>query len=200
MCIFYKIEFFSDWHCGTGQTSGADTSALVITDEYGFPYIPGKTLKGLLREAAENLTVFAKDKYNSETMNDIFGVKVNETPTEKESIKDPSVPGKAVFSNGELTENLKKHIDKEGLKECLFRITSSTAIDKAGQAKDTSLRKTQVTVPLPLFAKINNVNDSQKELLKNCMKWVKRLGQNRNRGLGRCQLSVIDTAKEEKQS
>lgn len=55
MDITYKIEFFSEWHCGSGLSAGADTDALVIKDSEGFPYIPGKTLKGLFREAIEEL-------------------------------------------------------------------------------------------------------------------------------------------------
>ena len=49
--IKYEIEFFSNWHCGSGLAAGADVDALVIKDQEGLPYIPGRTLKGLLREA-----------------------------------------------------------------------------------------------------------------------------------------------------
>ena len=30
MDIIYKIEFFSDWHCGSGLSSGADVDLLVV--------------------------------------------------------------------------------------------------------------------------------------------------------------------------
>ena len=50
--ITFKITFFSEWHCGSGLSSGSDLDALVIKDKDNFPFIPGKTLKGLIREAA----------------------------------------------------------------------------------------------------------------------------------------------------
>ena len=55
--IDYQIEFFSQWHCGSGLSAGADIALLVIKDKEGMPFIPGKTLKGLIREAVENLVL-----------------------------------------------------------------------------------------------------------------------------------------------
>lgn len=45
MDIKYKIEFFSNWHCGSGLAAGADVDALVVKDCNGLPYVPGKTIK-----------------------------------------------------------------------------------------------------------------------------------------------------------
>ena len=56
--IDYQIEFFSQWHCGSGLSAGADIDLLVIKDKEGMPFIPGKTLKGLIREAVENLVLY----------------------------------------------------------------------------------------------------------------------------------------------
>ena len=55
MNMDYKIEFFSNWHCGSGLAAGADVDALVIKDKDGLPYVPGRTIKGLLRDAATEL-------------------------------------------------------------------------------------------------------------------------------------------------
>ena len=49
-----KIQFFSPWHCGSGLSAGADTDALVIKNPQGLPFVPGKTIKGLVREALED--------------------------------------------------------------------------------------------------------------------------------------------------
>ncbi|MDD2650440.1 MAG: RAMP superfamily CRISPR-associated protein, partial [Candidatus Cloacimonetes bacterium] len=53
--FIYQVKFLSDWHCGSGLTSGSDVDALVIKDQNNLPIIPGKTIKGLLREAAETI-------------------------------------------------------------------------------------------------------------------------------------------------
>ena len=51
--IKYKITFLTDWHCGSGLAAGADVDALVVKDKERLPYVPGKTMKGLVREAVE---------------------------------------------------------------------------------------------------------------------------------------------------
>ena len=42
MDIKYKIEFFSNWHCGSGLAAGADVDALVVKDAEGLPYLLGR--------------------------------------------------------------------------------------------------------------------------------------------------------------
>ena len=70
--IKYEIEFFSNWHCGSGLAAGADVDALVIKDNNGLPYVPGRTMKGLLRDAATNLSV------DKDVISNIFGVSGDE--------------------------------------------------------------------------------------------------------------------------
>ena len=94
MDITYTIEFFSYWHCGSGLSAGADVDSLVIKDAKGMPFVPGKTIKGLIREAAETLTCLAPDKYPSQKIIDnIFGKR-------SETAEIPQI-GKAFFSNAE---------------------------------------------------------------------------------------------------
>lgn len=178
--LYYKIELFSDWHAGSGLASGADVDLLVKKDKNNFPFIPGKTLKGLLKDAAKDLEDV--NVVSDKVITKIFGKEVVE--------KNKSIEGKAFFSNGELTQNLKeKSIDKTRL---FYRKVSSTAIEENGLAKEHSLRRMEVTVPLVLFAKIENVSEKDCiDVLEKCMKMTKRLGSWRNRGLGRCELSIV---------
>jgi len=75
MDITYTIELFSYWHCGSGLSAGADVDSLVIKDAKGMPFVPGKTIKGLIREAAETLICLAPGRYPSQEIIDvIFGV------------------------------------------------------------------------------------------------------------------------------
>ncbi len=66
MDIRYKIQFHTFWHCGSGLASGADADLLVIKDKDGIPYVPGKTVKGLLREAFDLLYLEKPNKLFSE--------------------------------------------------------------------------------------------------------------------------------------
>lgn len=70
--IKYKITFFSNWHCGSGLAAGADVDELVIKDSNKLPYVPGRTVKGLLREAANMLSQFKKVPQDS--LKRIFGL------------------------------------------------------------------------------------------------------------------------------
>ena len=96
----YKVEFYSDWHCGSGLSSGSDIDSLVIKDEDGLSFVPGKTLKGLLREAAEQICGFRKGN----KANDDFIVKCFGRETDKET--ENSDAGCCYFSNAELDRDV----------------------------------------------------------------------------------------------
>lgn len=183
--IVYEIKFLSDWHCGSGLSSGADLDLLCIKDQNGLPFIPGKTLKGLLRDAS---SIVCQDSFDF--IDKVFG-KVTERKTV--SGQEISVKGTSYFSSGELSETLQGTIlNTFGEKEYLFRKISSTKIDKNGEAETHSLRRIEVVVPLTLYAEITEIPDEEsKENLIKCLKYVKRLGTNRNRGLGRCVITEV---------
>ncbi len=185
--LICKIDFFSDWHAGSGLAAGADLDLLVIKDREGFPFLPGKTLKGLLKDAALDLKDF--EAVNEEFVDKLFG---KDAPQGEESEKDgykASTASEAFFSDATLTENLKKGLADK--KETLFRKITSTAIEESGQAKEHSLRRIEVTVPLVLFAKVNIPDEFSMSDLEKCGKMVKRLGSGRNRGLGRCSVTFM---------
>ncbi len=185
--LMYKIEFFSDWHTGSGLSAGADVDALTIKDSNNLPFIPGKTLKGLLKDVAQNLMYCDEYKNQKGVIDEIFG-----TDTEKDTQENVSIStkGKAFFSNGELSKNLKKQLTTNNNTHLLYRNIASTKINEHGLAEEHSLRRIEVTIPLTLFAKIENIEEKHMEILTKCLHMVKRIGVGRNRGLGRCQLTV----------
>ena len=89
----------------------------------------------------------------------------------------------------------KKTIINNSLQNQLFNEIASTKIDKNGIAESGSLREIEVVVPISLFGEIKNIPDVYKQEMINAIKKVKRMGLNRNRGLGRC---IIDVVGEEK--
>ncbi|GAB4294939.1 MAG: hypothetical protein Kow0068_19780 [Marinilabiliales bacterium] len=185
--INYKITMLSDWHIGSGLDAGAYADAIVLKDEDGLPYIPGKTIKGLLKDAAnEMLSVNKADKQIIDTL--FGGVNPDKS----------TFPGIAFFKNAVLTEIEKKEIVKNGLQEYLYKNVASTRIEKkTGVAKKNSLRTVEVTIPVELIGEIVlvEVKDNEVEvmdLLEKSFKWVRHLGVNRNRGLGRCKFEIIE--------
>lgn len=187
--IRYKIEFFSRWHCGSGLSAGSDVDALVVKDKNGMPFIPGKTLKGLIREAMEDyLTLSGKDNEYEVSVRTMLG-----TLDEKNLAK-----GTAFFSNAALSKNEYDEIVRCNAQEFIFKSVSSTAIGKDGVADDHSLRRTQVVVPCTLEAEILNIPDNLVFATEASLSMIKRIGLDRNRGLGRCQLTIVETKDTEK--
>lgn len=180
--ILYKIQFFSDWHCGSGLAAGAEVDALVIKDKNGLPFVPGKTIKGLIREAYESISYF-RNANNETDIITLFGE--NQGP-------ESTTQGIVFFSNAELPESIAQQIiATEGLKQYMFRNIASTAIDPNGIAKDHSLRHIQTVIACELHGTIQNIPQDTIPLMSDALKYIKRLGLNRNRGLGRCQFSIV---------
>lgn len=183
MALHYKIEFFSYWHSGSGLSAGADVDVLVLKDKNNLPYISGKTIKGLIREAVED-TLYFKGEEKEVLFRKTFGY--------FKASKDDMVKGEAFFTNIELSENIQKAIIENNISKFLYSSVSSTAIDENGIAINHSLRKMQTVVPCSLEGAIINVPDDFVTEIETGLKFIKRLGQNRNRGLGRCQISVVN--------
>ncbi len=55
--IDYTLQFLTPFHCGTGMRIGI-IDRTVARDRNGYLYIPGSTLKGMLREYCEQLSRF----------------------------------------------------------------------------------------------------------------------------------------------
>ncbi len=183
--IIYQIEFFSYWHAGSGLSGGTDANLTVIKNHLGLPYIPGRSLKGLLREAADFIHHFQPNKMPEDFIHTIFGL------GDDEEKKQTEKAGQCYFGNAELSQYLSEKI-KEQKKELLFKTLASTAIDANGLAKDHSLRRMEVCIPLTLYASIENFPADPDNLLRleQCFQWTKRMGSNRTRGLGPCQFSL----------
>ena len=168
--IKYKINFLDYWHLSSGLSAGAKLDNFVIKDSDKIPYIPGKTIKGLIKEMAELL-----DK--KEFVDSCFG---------KEGVD----MGACYFSNAILDENLKKEIVENKLQDNLYEEIASTKIEN-GVAVDNSLREIEVVIPLSFYEEINDVPVEYVDEMEQSLKMIKRMGLNRNRGLGRCKWEVL---------
>lgn len=177
MDIKYKVCFHTDWHCGSGLSAGADIDVLTIKDKDGLPFVPGKTIKGLVKEAVEDLLHLRKQDSQSELFDRVFG-------------KEAVTAGCTFWSNAELSEMEKKSLLANNAAGYLYRSLSNTAIGEDGIAVQHSLRRIQVTVPCVLEGTIMNLPDESLPVIYDALKYIKRLGYNRNRGLGRCSFLV----------
>lgn len=174
--IEYTITFYSQWHCGSGLSAGADLDALVVKDKNGMPYVPGKTVKGLVREAVEDLVQFAgADKAG--LIEEAFG-------------KEGETTGCAHFDNAKLGKYEYEEIVKANASQFLYNKVTTTAISKDGTAQDHSLRSIQTVVPCTLHGQITGVPDDLKDDIVRGFGLIKRIGHKRTRGLGRCDVTI----------
>lgn len=176
--IRYEIKFYTYWHCGSGLAAGADVDLLPVKDRQGLPYVPGKTIKGLVRDAAETICELQGLKVD---LNECFGFFDD---------KDGKRQGLTFFSNAVLDEPDRRYVVASKSQEYLYKSMASTAIGADGVAKEHSLRKMEVVVPCTLVGEIRNVPDGCADVVRKSLGYVKRLGQSRTRGLGRCDIMV----------
>lgn len=166
--IVYKISFHSNWHCGSGLSSGADADALVLKDKNEMPFIPGRTLKGLIRE-------------NLEFVLGVYG-----------ELKFDTCFSAVVFSDAVLNQDEYDAIVVRDLKQHLYTRISATSIDENGIAKEHSLRRIEAVLPCSLTAVVKNVSEEYVQFLKAAIGMIKRLGLGRTRGLGRCTCEIVE--------
>lgn len=176
MEIRYTLQLISDWHVSNGLTGGSKTDNLFSKNNNQLPEIPGKTIKGLLRDALDEINKVQPDRCTKKEIDELFGIKDQEGTQRIDT---------AYFSNAKLVED-KDEIIINNLQSFLYRNMSSTAIDKHGLAVDKSLRSMEVCMPITLEGHISDVKEEQGELLKMAMQWTRQLGMKRNRGFGKC--------------
>jgi CRISPR/Cas system CSM-associated protein Csm3 (group 7 of RAMP superfamily) len=168
----YKLTFHDYWHLSSGLSGGAKLDSSVVKDTDKLPYVPGKTIKGLVRDCAMLAT-------DHDWIRECFGDEGN-------------MQGIVYFSNAELMTQTKKEIVGNQLQDELYDTLSSTAISDKGIAIDGSLREIEVVIPLVLYGKIENCPEYAKTRMIKALKNVKRMGLNRHRGLGRCSFEIME--------
>jgi len=171
MILEYKIQFLDYWHIGSGVSSGAFVDALILKDKNQMPFVPGKTIKGILRNIAY------EDKCDK--LSKCFG-------------ESDSLISRTIFKNAVLNEEEYNYIVNNSLQKYLFDYLSFTKINEFGVAEDDSLRDIEVCVPMILEGEIIVEDEDCIECIKQGLKKIKRIGLMRNRGFGRCNIIFKD--------
>lgn len=188
----YKIHLLSDWHVGSGLGAGAETDSEILKDDNNLPYIPGKTIKGLLKDALMEMA--SVDQADMQLIRTLFGYYTENKENEQERELTGTLAGNLFFSNATLPKMEQQEIVPE-LANFLYRNITSTQINKSGVARNNSLRTMEICMPVTLIGQIicneegteREVHEAEYKIIQKAMKWVRHLGMNRNRGLGRCQ-------------
>lgn len=182
--LTYSLQFFSPWHCGSGMGGGDDADYQPILDADGFPYVPGKTLKGLCLEASQLL-------HDPADTARLFG-----TATERDNAA--STQGTAHWSNAELPTATRNAIAQQPEQRThLLDARYFVKIDDHGMAEKGAFRRGEYAIPMTLQGIVAHLADDRDvALVTDCLQFVKQLGLQRSRGFGRCQFAVTDVADE----
>ncbi|HAT15677.1 MAG TPA: RAMP superfamily protein [Microcoleaceae bacterium UBA11344] len=205
-----QIKLLSDTTFGRGDGVAGLVDQEVEHDSYGFPYLRGRTFKGLLTEECDHLIILLKDelfRHWNGVRNKLLGVSgsVIET-TSIMHVGDASLPEK-------LLEAVKIQIEKEREKDqpaltptdilhSLTTIRRQTAINpNNGTADRGSLRSARVVIrdrvnTPPRFTALLFFDEEptadMKALLAVGVLALRHLGSGRNRGRGHVQCSLWD--------
>lgn len=187
--MFLEIKLLSYWHAGSGFGRGADVDALVLKDPHNLPYLPGRTVKGLLREAM--MCCEESGAVPAGVVERLFG------KAAKEGKYTGSIPGILAFDNAVLPGKEREWLssassDARRARSALYDSFASTSLDKDGIAQDRTLRTIELCVPVALYAEIHGIpRDDETEIhLSKACSLLRAIGSHRTRGLGRCDCTL----------
>ncbi|MDA0129452.1 RAMP superfamily CRISPR-associated protein [Vibrio sp. MarTm2] len=189
-----SFDIRSEWHISTGDEGGAYADALMLKDQNHLPYISGRSVRGLLKEAFQ----IAQDNQwlvdQPHLVNLLFGEEGEQTSSQ----------GLLRITNatlsGEEIAYFKEH-KQSGAHKQLYRVHYATAIDnRTGVAKEGSLRGMEVAAPMTLTSTVSlnnhhpNVNEFDNstlvELINSVTPLITNVGAKKHRGYGQAFVTV----------
>ena len=182
------IEITSYWHSGAGHGDRYRADAVVMK-EHGLPVLPGRHLGGLI--AHELRLLEALDASHAGALAGLCG---DGQRHEKKS-RFESTMGTLCIDTARLPHPWPDWArglppgERAQQVAPFYRTLGSTRLE-AGVAKDQTLRKTEVVVPLTLEARLSLVDPQWKAALEAAVGMVQFVGAMRTRGLGRARLRL----------
>ena len=191
--MLVKITLKSDAIFGNGQSIPGAEDISVLTDEYGFVYYKGSSLKGLFREAMENLLLWkGKSKQDSRyELIRLLGVSDN----------NGQDYDKLTFSDFHISKEIRDAILNEYDEKILFNkqevidsqtyLRTLTSVDEDGIAKKGSLRMIRCIRQGMVFYGEITCKEEDKEFVLEVLQSIKYIGSLRNRGFGRVNIEEV---------
>lgn len=195
-----EVELLSETIFGSGESISNFIDIEILKDEYGIPYMKGKTFKGKLRKEIEGVALILENingKSYKDEVDSLLG-KEGSYKWDRSNILDT-----LKFSNCHISNKIRaiickeiedSNITKEEVLGALTEIRSFTSIDSDGIAKDGSLRQARVVKKDMTYYVDVNVGRSlsclEKGLLAAGVSALRNIGSMESRGKGkvRCKL------------
>ena len=193
-----SIKLNSDLATSSGTGFGSLIDADVCYDENGFPYIPAKRLKGLLREASLEYCEWSGEDVKK--LDEIYGKEgmKNSCPLK---ISDAYLANYDLFLQdlNKLPKKFQKYMTKQKIIDLFTYTRHQTAIDEeTGSGKENSLRSIRVVRKNNEFTSLLEIDTSlDKSFIENSLKFLKHIGMNRTRGFGEITCKLEEISNEE---
>lgn len=202
-----SLTLESDLLAGSGKGWGSVIDSDFTFSPDGLPFIPGKRIKGLLKDALQELSVldgYSDKKSEIETIiHTLFGEKGKDKPGKL------IIPDLTLSINEQLSQWIQyaeQHqlLSKLEMVELFSSYRKQTSIGEDGTAQDHSLRTFRVLNRKSPWEKNQdltftgyfNLDDKDQPaatwLIKGA-KWIKRMGTSRTRGLGKVKFVIEKT-------
>lgn len=200
------VSTASDWSIGIGSGRQGSIDRLIARDADDLPYMPATTLRGLWRDAAEQLA-FALDGGASggwtSLLPHLFGSQPALDDPALAAAPSPSLLQTADARMSEAERAYLRHEDSAPLRAALVYVRPGVAIDPAsGTARTEFLRFEEVAREgIVLEAKCavalpgGDADAALAALAIGALRLVERMGGKRRRGAGRCAIGVQVTAR-----
>jgi hypothetical protein len=179
-----ELELLDFWHCGSGKGSGDFLDARADRDAAGLPFVPGRLLKGLLREALARCEAYGHVAPGSTGA--LFGAALAEAGEALE-------PGSLRVSDARLPEALRVWLRTPD--SVLYRQALSRELYAPAAGSARGRQGLEAIVPVSLEAELRSLGDPApppdwRERIALALPLVGALGAGRSRGLGRCTLRI----------
>ncbi|HMV85110.1 MAG TPA: RAMP superfamily CRISPR-associated protein [Blastocatellia bacterium] len=195
-----EVKLLSDATFGRGDGVAGLIDAEVEHDEYGLPYLRGRTIRGLLVEECANI-FYALAGHSALAQLEpaaaqLFGC-AGSTADEMGKLKVGSATLPEKFRMAVAGEVKNERLTKEEILNSMTTIRRQTAIDTTGAPLKNSLRSMRVVLRDITFTSTLTLDDgvglqTALSLLAACALGLRRGGTGRNRGRGRLSCKLLD--------
>lgn len=193
MNAWLEVAFHDYWHIGSGRGGGPGVDARVRRTPGGLPYLPGRTLKGVLRDAARLTTVDVKHLFGT----GLDGAKDGDDAVRSlEQARFETEPGVLAVGSARLGREQADAWERaavadandQAFRPAFFEELNRTAMND-GKAEPGSLRTIEVAVPMQLWARLEAPPEAW-PALREILPLVTAIGGGKRRGLGRVELTL----------
>lgn len=206
--LTYQLQFESPFHCGTGLSSGL-IQRTVAREKEEYLYIPGSTLKGVLRETCEEIALMfglaVRDPHDEQAAMDTF----KEDPAIVELIFGSRYRESTLsFGPGQMIKEWREYFDPEHQKKKYMHLqvetrTQTSLSRQTGTVREGSLYTSEFGIRGLAFegaigGYLEGISHTIPELpgtyslilLIAGLYGIERLGANRSIGSGQCKCTV----------